>query len=67
MVLEHDSNPNVRSEAIDVLVPANGQFDLSPSLAGMLETILRSERENEYVRLRCMQALHDRSGTGGVY
>jgi hypothetical protein len=67
VVLEHDSNPNVRSEAIDVLVPANGQLDLSPTFAGMLESILRSERENEYVRLRCMQALQDMNGTGKVY
>jgi hypothetical protein len=67
LVLEHDSNPNVRSEAIDVLVPANGQYDLSPSLAGMLESILRSERESDYIRLRCMQALHENTSAVGVY
>src|SRR5579875_887283 len=67
VVLERDSDPGVRSEAIDVLVPANGQFDFSPGLAGTLESILRSERESDYVRMRCMQALQEMNGPGSVY
>lgn len=66
-VLEHDDNPGVRSEAIDVLAPANGPIEFSPELAGTLQQIMRSEHEDDYVRLRCMQVLQGMKTSLDVY
>ncbi|HEX4168171.1 MAG TPA: HEAT repeat domain-containing protein [Bryobacteraceae bacterium] len=55
--LEHDSDPAVRSEAIDILAPANEKLQLSPELAGTLEILARSDHD-DYVRGRCLQVLH---------
>jgi HEAT repeats/Putative zinc-finger len=56
-VLQYDSNPAVRSEAIDVLAPINGPLRITPELAGTLEEIARSERDDDYLRARCWQVL----------
>ncbi len=56
-VLEHDSDPAVRSEAIDVLAPVNQKLELTPELAGTLEVLASSDRD-DYVRERCLQLLH---------
>jgi hypothetical protein len=56
-VLQHDADPGVRSEAIDVLVPANGPVEFSPELAGTLQQIMRSQGEDDYVRMRSAQIL----------
>jgi HEAT repeats/Putative zinc-finger len=56
-VLQYDDNPAVRSEVIDVLVPMNGPLKVTPELAGTLEEIARSERDNDYLRARCLQVL----------
>lgn len=66
-VLEHDDNPGVRSEAIDVLAPANQRQQLTPDLANTLEEIIRSEHEDDYVRARCMQMLREMNAPLNVY
>ncbi|MBV9157497.1 MAG: HEAT repeat domain-containing protein [Acidobacteriaceae bacterium] len=64
--LENDDNPGVRSEAIDILAPANRSPVLSPDLAGTLQQIMRSERD-EYVRLRCLSVLREMNASLDVY
>ncbi len=66
-VLEHDDNPGVRSEAIDMLVPAGQTLQLTPGLAGTLQEIMRSEGEDDYVRTRCMQMLRQMNAPINVY
>jgi hypothetical protein len=66
-VLEHDEDPGVRSEAIDVLAPANQQVQFSPDLAGTLQQIVRSEREDDYIRLRSMQLLREMKASLDAY
>jgi HEAT repeat protein len=56
-VLEHDDDAGVRSEAIDVLAPVNGPIEFNPDLAGTLQQILQSQREDDYVRMRSAQIL----------
>ena len=56
-VLQYDSSPAVRSAAIDLLVPANGVLTVTPELAGTLEEIVRSNRDDDYLRARCLQVL----------
>jgi hypothetical protein len=56
-VLQYDSSPAVRSAAIDLLVPANGALTITPEMAGTLEEIIRSERNDDYLRARCLQIL----------
>jgi HEAT repeat protein/putative zinc finger protein len=55
-VLEHDPDPNVRLQAIDVLAPPNQKPQLSPELASTLEALARSESD-DYIRERCIQLL----------
>jgi hypothetical protein len=56
-VLQYDGSPAVRSAAIDVLVPTSGPLKITPELAGTLEEIARSERDDDYLRTRCLQVL----------
>ena len=65
-VLQYDTNPLVRSEAIDVLVPVNGPLKVTPELAITLEEIARSERDDDYLRARCVQVLQ-MAGTLRIY
>jgi hypothetical protein len=66
-VLQHDENPGVRSEAIDVLVPANGRVEFNPDLAGTLQQILQSQREDDYVRMRSVQILQMMKASSNAY
>jgi hypothetical protein len=66
-VLEHDDDPGVRSEAIDVLAPANQRVQFSPDLAGTLQQIVRSQREDDYIRLRSMQLLREMKASLDAY
>lgn len=66
-VLEHDDDPGVRSEAIDVLAPANQRVQFSPDLAGALQQIVRSEREDDYIRMRSMQLLRQMKASLDAY
>jgi hypothetical protein len=56
-VLENDTDPNVRSEAIDVLAPGGQPVLLNGDLADTLEQIVRSPQQDEYVRFRALQML----------
>jgi hypothetical protein len=66
-VLEHDDNAGVRSEAIDVLLPASERIEFSPDLANMLKEVMQYERSDEYVRMRCWQAMHQMRAAPDVY
>jgi hypothetical protein len=66
-VLEHDQDPGVRTEAIDVLVPQQGKTQFSPELAGMLQEVLRSEQEDDYVRMRCFEVLRQMKASPDIY
>jgi hypothetical protein len=66
-ILKRDNNPDVRSEAIDILVPADSFVSLTPDVLKTLQDILNSERENDYVRYRSMQVLRAVNGSGTVY
>ncbi len=65
--LEHDDNPDVRSEAIDILAPAGQPVQFSPDLAGTLQEIARSDRGDDYVRMRCVQALAQMKASLDLY
>ena len=56
-VLETDNNPGVRSEAIEALAPLNSTTELSPEVVSTLQQVIQSQREDEYVRSRCLQLL----------
>lgn len=66
-VLEHDTNPGVRSEAIDVLAPVDRKLELSPDLAGTLQQIARSQANDDYVRMRCLEVLGRMKASADVY
>ena len=66
-VLEHDESPEVRSQAIDVLAPANRQLNFTPDLIRILQGMSRSQQEDEYVRDRCFQILHEMKDSSSVY
>lgn len=66
-VLEHDDNPGVRSQAIEILAPRGGRLALTPELAGTLEDVIRSAGNDDYVRTRCLQALREINAPVDVY
>lgn len=66
-VLEHDNDPGVRSEAIDVLARAGQSFQSNSDLAGTLQEIMRSGHEDDYVRGRCLQMLREMNAPINVY
>jgi len=66
-VLEHDENPGVRTEAIDVLAPADEKMEFSPDLAGALQDVMRSGRDDDYVHMRCLQVLREMKASLDVY
>ena len=66
-VLKHDTNPDIRSEAIDVLLPADRVVSITPDVLTTLEDILNSERQNDYVRSRSAQVLRTVTGSTPVY
>jgi HEAT repeats/Putative zinc-finger len=66
-VLQHDDNSAVRSQAIEVLAPRAGGAALSPQLADTLQEIVRSEPDDDYVRMRCMQLLVEMNALPEMY
>lgn len=66
-VLEHDNDAGVRSEAIDMLAGAGQTLQSRPDLAGTLEQIIRSERDDDYVRSRCVEMLRAMNAPISVY
>jgi hypothetical protein len=66
-VLEHDDNPGVRSQAIEILAPRDGRLALTPELAGTLQDIVRSDDSDDYVRTRCLEVLRQINAPVDVY
>jgi HEAT repeats/Putative zinc-finger len=64
-VLSHDDNPDVRMQAINLLVPP-GDMSFSAELAGTLQQVMRSER-NDYIRTRCRNALQAMNASVDIY
>jgi hypothetical protein len=62
-VLQNDENSGVRSEAMEVLVPSGADVRLAPDVAGAFEQIIRSEQEDDFIRLRCLQILQATNGS----
>lgn len=58
-VLEHDNDPGVRSEAIDMLAPSGRILRPTPGLAVTLQEVMRSEPADDYVRARCLEMLRE--------
>ena len=58
-VLEHDDNPGVRSQAVNVLVPIDGSVAITPATAQIIADVMRSAPQDDYVRARCSQALRE--------
>jgi hypothetical protein len=57
-VLKHDNSPEVRSEAVDILLPAERSVEvLTPDVLLTLQDILKSERQDDYVRARSLAVL----------
>ncbi len=55
-VMEHDQDPAVRGQAIDLLVPGNNAILPNPQITGKLQEVLESEPDG-YVRQRAQRAL----------
>jgi hypothetical protein len=66
-ILEHDENPGVRSEAIDVLVPATETTEVAPDLVRTHQDVMRSDPSDEYVRMRCLQLLQETRALPDTY
>jgi hypothetical protein len=66
-VLQTDADPGVRTEAINVLIPTNQSVQVTPELATALQQVLRSEQENDYVRMRCLQVLQQMNPSLDIY
>jgi hypothetical protein len=62
-VLQFDDNSGVRSEAMEVLVPSGADVRLAPDVAGAFQQIIRSENEDDFIRLRCLQILEATNGS----
>ena len=62
-VLQYDENSGVRSEAMEVLVPSGVNVRLAPDVAGAFQQIIRSEQEDDFIRLRCLQILQATSAS----
>jgi HEAT repeat protein len=58
-VLEHDDNPGVRSQAVNVLVPIDGGVAITPATAQVIAEVMRSAPQDDYVRALCSQALRE--------
>jgi hypothetical protein len=56
-ILERDPDVSVRAEAIDALLPSNRELSTTPDLVRTLRGISRSAEEDDYIRMRCAQAL----------
>ncbi|MFL6448255.1 MAG: zf-HC2 domain-containing protein [Bryobacteraceae bacterium] len=61
--LQFDNNSGVRSEAMNVLVPSGIEVRLAPDIAGAFQQIIRSEDEDDFIRLRCLQILQATNGS----
>jgi hypothetical protein len=58
-VLQHDDNPGIRYQAIDILAPPGRDTAITPAMTQTIQDVLRSAPEDEYVRTRCSQILEE--------
>lgn len=65
--LAHDQDPGVRTEAMDVLVPANGTVQVTPQLIQTFSDAMQSLPADDYVRLRCLQILNGQAASHDTY
>lgn len=63
-VLKSDKDPSVRSAAIDVLLPARQSVSPTPDLLQAFQQIVASQPQDDYIRMRCIQAMQSASGSG---
>lgn len=67
-IVKQDSSPEVRSEAIDVLLaPEPAVHILTPDVVTTLQELMNSERQDDYVRNRSLQVLRALSVSNPVY
>jgi hypothetical protein len=67
-VLRHDNSPEVRSEAVDILLPAEGPPEtVTPDVLTTLQDILKSERQDEYVRSRSLEVMRALGASSPIY
>jgi hypothetical protein len=65
--LAHDSDPGVRAVALDALVPAQGDFQVTPQLLQTISNVMQSAQSDDYVRSRCAQILNEQAPSNGIY
>lgn len=65
--LAHDSDAGVRTEAMDVLVPAQGDFQITPQLLETISNVMQSAQTDEYLRLRCAQILNEQTSAHVIH
>jgi hypothetical protein len=67
-VLRHDSSPEVRSEAVDILLPSERPPEtVMPDVLTTLQDILKSERQDDYVRSRSLEVMRALGASSPVY
>jgi hypothetical protein len=67
-IVKHDASPEVRSEAIDVLLASQSPVPvLTPDILKTLQDVLSSEREDDYVRSRSAAVLRAVGAPSPVY
>lgn len=65
-LLKHDQSPDVRTQAIDLLLPSEGGIPLSRQMIDTLESVVQSDPD-DYVRMQCQRALHATNVSVDVY
>jgi hypothetical protein len=65
--LAHDRDPGVRAMAMDALVPAQGDFEVTPQLMQTISNVMQSSQGDDYIRLRCAQILNGQASSNGIY
>jgi hypothetical protein len=67
-IVKQDASPEVRSEAIDVLLASQTAVPtLTPDVISTLQEILNSERQDDYVRARSLEVLRALGISSHVY
>jgi HEAT repeat protein len=65
--LGHDHDAGVRTVAMDVLVPAQKDFQVSPQLRQIISNVMHSASGDDYVSWRCAQILNEQAASNGIY
>jgi hypothetical protein len=58
-VLQHDDDPGVRYQAIDILVPPDHALAMTPAMLQVMQDVMLSSPEDDYVHARCSHALQE--------